>query len=199
MSYTLTLVNTLVKNFVPMGDKIVEFGNKALGNDTTTEKKSKREQKARLATSILMDQAIRKGEIDPTLKKAVKNMKDNAKIQLAEDHYQNKQVIFNEIGKTASILNYVVPGSGTIVTGISRAGITANITSYANESSNVKETTIKAKNFVGSVIMATTSSALLPFITPLITPWVGAAATVGVLGTTVIMDTVNYMRNKTTV
>jgi hypothetical protein len=191
MTYTRKLIEATIHTLVPYGDKIVDMGNKALGMNYSEDKKriSKRAQKARIATANAINKAVQEGRINASFKKMADNMKVKAQSQLAENNYQNRGYLFDQVSKAAPIADVFVPGLSQAVTTVYQVGTIQNLCEYASESPSYVDTAIKAATVVTPMIVGATSTLWMPFVTP----WLGVAAA-GVVGSLLVADGMNYLR-----
>lgn len=193
MSYTRQLIEVTVNNVIPYGDKLIEAGNTALGINYTESKKtknSKRQQKARITTAHSINRAVKEGRIDPSFKKAADEMKNRARKELAEDHYEKNQYLVNQIGTAAPILDVIVPGSGTLANTVYRVGTIKNLAEHAQEMPNYKDIAVKTAMFVTPIIAGATSALWMPFVAP----WLSVAAA-GAVSTALVADGIHYLRS----
>ena len=109
MFYTGTIFGTVVNNFVPMGEELIKKGSKVLGlNYSESPKPTKHELKNKATVAKCMQRAIKDGKLSPSYTKAVNAMHVKAKIELAEQNYQDKQHWLDEVYKAATLLDFAI-------------------------------------------------------------------------------------------
>lgn len=196
--YTKSILESTVNYFVPMGDKLVKAGNQALGmNYVDSPKTSKRKLKSKMAMAKSIQKAVKEGKMDSSFKQAAENMHTRAKSELAEQDFTNKQYLFEEVKKAVPLLDFMIPGTGTVATAAANVGTAKNIAEFAKESPDLVSTTIKSASFATPLIIGATSSLWLPIVAP----WLGlaAAGAAVVVGGAAVADTVNYLRSNSSI
>lgn len=200
MSYTNKLIETGFSNLIPYGNSVIEKSKKLFGIESQSQgqnssghKTSRNQEKARLATARALEKAVNQGRLDPSFHKKVKKMKKKAKNRLALSDFNSREKkikILGETTKIAPLLDLVACGSGSFLTDAGQITAIINATKLASTTSNGQDAVIKTMEAIAPLMVKATSNIWQPYATlPFIT--IGA---IGILGTTLLLDSMNYFK-----
>ena len=191
MSYTLDAIRFGANMVIPFADKIPGLAN--------NNKNEVAQAKNRINVAKSMKKAIQKGTLDSSYVDAVEKMQAVAQKKMVDHDYNNKQYIYNQIGKTAKILDKFIPGSGIADMGnqVVNEGKIENLRDYAKDCPSIKNTVYKTMTaavlpFFVPTLINTAKSVLEPYLT---VPGIIAAATVAA-AVPVTIDAISYFRTK---
>lgn len=186
MAYTCSLFQWGISAIVPFGDQLSGMSSKT--------PVSKRQEKTRIATAKKIKKAIKEERANPSLETSVNKMKMNAQKNLAESFYKDNQYIYDQLGKSASPLDAIIPGSGIISTIVARTGTANNLKQFAEESPSYKDTALKMSQAAVPVIIGALSPLWQPLVEPYITATVLGSTALVVVGVAITLDAVKYFR-----
>lgn len=176
----LKKLNEFTFDYLPFGDKILERGEKLLGIESAEAPKlSKRHQKRRIETAKRIQEAVKEKQIDPSFAEKADHMMIDARKQLAkakknsaEENFESREYLYEQIGKMEGIIDTVVPGSGAILSPIGYVAQLKHLSQYAQEVPLI-ETAKKV-----SMIAGTTAVGVLiaPYLTTTVIAIAGATA-----------------------
>ena len=187
MSYTFSLVRSIVDSFVPFSDRLP-----FMDDDPAQPARSKNSQRVRLNFARTV---LRRSPQNLHLQAAAKKILEEEKTQQAEACLTRQAYAQAQISKLASPVDLLVPGSGTVMTTVATAG---SIITTQQKGAQNGYTSRKFLKTAASLIVSIGSIVCAPVIAPVVMPYVTAATAGavagGVLGTAVTLDIVNTVR-----